>query len=55
MLLRVLRYQAGLWLASTVSEIRRYFSELSDKMAKKYKIFSVLQLNICNDLQNNWR
>jgi len=24
-------------------------------MLKKFKIFSVLQLNICNDLEANWK
>jgi hypothetical protein len=46
----VLKIQAGFYLENTVGEVRRYLSELSDKLTKKFKLFSGLQLNICSDL-----
>jgi hypothetical protein len=39
----------------TVAEIRRYFEELSLKLVKKFRIFSVLQMNINSDLDHHWQ
>jgi hypothetical protein len=46
----VLKYQAAYFLEHTVTEIERYLTELSDKLLKKFDLFSGLQLNITRDL-----
>ena len=54
-LFSVLRHQAAYFLNMTVAEIRRYFEELSLKLVKKFRIFSVLQMNINTDLDHHWQ
>lgn len=51
----VLRHQAAYFLSASVGEIRRYFEELSLKLVKKFRIFSVLQMNINSDLDHHWQ
>lgn len=51
----VLRHQAAYYLCSSVGEVKRYFWELSVKMVKKFRIFSVLQMNINSDLDHHWQ
>lgn len=38
-----------------MGEILRYFEELSEKLVKKFRIFSVLQMNINHDLDHHWK
>jgi hypothetical protein len=51
----VLRHQAAFYLNNSVGEVKRYFEELSVKLVKKFRIFSVLQMNINSDLDHHWQ
>lgn len=52
---RVLRYQAAYYQQRSVDESKRYLQELSQKLVMKFKMFSVLQLNVSNDIDSAWR